>query len=79
MDAMQECAWLYVGLSVVISKQEGVVTFITLCWQFGIAWWPPTKPGVCFHIVNNPGFMYCQFVKQRLKKGPAGRGNHYSV
>jgi hypothetical protein len=23
--AMQECAWLYVGLSVVMSKQEGVV------------------------------------------------------
>jgi hypothetical protein len=22
---MQECAWLYVGLSVVMSKQEGVV------------------------------------------------------
>ena len=28
IDATQECAWLYVGLSVVISKQEGVVTFM---------------------------------------------------
>jgi len=42
---MQECAagYIYVGLSVVISnsKQDGVVTFITLCWQFGIiARWP---------------------------------------
>jgi hypothetical protein len=57
-DARACLGMLYVGLSVVMSKQEeGIVTFITLCWQFGIAWWSPAKPGVCFHIVNNPGFM----------------------
>jgi len=53
--------------------QDGVVTFITLCWQL-LGGLEQNRPGVCFDVVNNPVSFDGA---QRLKKGPAS--NYYSV